>query len=1034
MSSTTALDKINVVNDPRIRRCSATINGKTYGYLLAEPEGGFTRTVFLIHGFPDLSMGWRYQIPLFLKLGFRVVAVDCIGYGRSDAPTGSLDAYSYKSHADDLAELGKQLGCENIVLAGHDWGSVIASRFALYHPSFITHLILFVVPYLPPSPKYIDTADLAKIVPTVGYQLQFGSAEGVVESHTQDKEGIRAFLNGLYGGATPEGKFAMDSTRGFDFEVASKLGHTRLLSEEELQYYVEEYSRNGLQGPCNYYRIRQQSWTDEQSLLAQGKEAISIKCPVLYVHALADLVVNSEMPKAMVPFVPNLTVKEVEAGHWALWQKPAEVNAFVTEWLQQQGLVDSAKLYMNMDSSFAWHEVNFSRQEITPHWLTPQRRRDEREQSGIHEFEVEERDDAHSIITPSKHTPKALRVLRGSVSAGGPLRPFRLVKQDIVNLRRRYVSDWAIFNQLIFASAVYVFFTNLLPGITFASDLYVLTGKTWGTIEVVFSTGLCGIIFSLYARRIYMHCVTKFSRYFLAGANPPLVPFLPFMAWSLIHAAWLHYILAIINAHDWTMRYVTTFATEIFSLLNSIIYFHKAIQELERAHDTLSFAAFLYAVIGAVGTMLLAIFLSTAESWKPLFHRYIRMGLTEYAAAISIIVFIGMPHIGELANLDKMTLPVSSSFKPTSPDRDKFFVEFWTLPVEWVFAAIVPGIIITILFFFDHEVSSIICTIDRYGTRKPGGFAWDIILLGTTTALCGILGIPPANGLLPQAPLHSESLMHSEREQRTIITDGEEKVETHEVKRVYEQRWSSFLHAGAILLFVSPPFMKVLGLTPTSVLAGLFMFMGEQSLSVNPILYRTFYLLTPPSELPLLPSSLAKKPGDEDHNDNSSLPRPSYIPIHLYTILQIVITVAIFIVTLTRGAPAFPVLIVALVPFRLLVMKHWWPREVLRFVDAWACREGTPEDDEDAEAKKDELSGDDLTGRAGLGTEADGIFSSQLDESGCRPSGTPALISRSTSHPGEVDIADRSDSGQEWVELEYRTRQDEELGRPIKGC
>ena len=78
--------------------------------------------------------------------------------------------------------------------------------------------------------------------------------------------------------------------------------------------------------------------------MAQGKEAISIKCPVLYVHALADLVVNPEMAKAMVPFVPNLSVKEVEAGHWALWQKPAEVNAFVTEWLQQQGLVDSAKL------------------------------------------------------------------------------------------------------------------------------------------------------------------------------------------------------------------------------------------------------------------------------------------------------------------------------------------------------------------------------------------------------------------------------------------------------------------------------------------------------------------------------------------------------------------------------------------------------------------------------------------------------------------------------------------------------------------
>ena len=75
--------------------------------------------------------------------------------------------------------------------------------------------------------------------------------------------------------------------------------------------------------------------------------------------------------------------------------------------------------------------------------------------------------------------------------------PFRLFRQDLHNLSRRYVSDWAVFNQLIVASAVYVFFTNLLPGITFASDLYVLTGKSWGTIEVVFSTGLCGVIFAL---------------------------------------------------------------------------------------------------------------------------------------------------------------------------------------------------------------------------------------------------------------------------------------------------------------------------------------------------------------------------------------------------------------------------------------------------------------------------------------------------------------------------------------------------------
>ena len=305
------------------------------------------------------------------------------------------------------------------------------------------------------------------------------------------------------------------------------------------------------------------------------------------------------------------------------------------------------------------------------------------------------------------------------------------------------------------------------------------------------------------------------------------------MAWSLLHAGWMHYILAVVNAHDWTMRYVTTFSTEIFSLLNSVIYFHKAVQELQRAHDNLSFAAFLYAIIGAIGTCFVAIFLSTAEKWTPLFHRYIRLGIGEYAAAISIVIFIGMPRIGELASLDRSTLQVSSTFEPTSVDRSTFFVRFWNLPIEWIFAAIVPGFIITILFFFDHEISSIICTADRYDTKKPTGFAWDIFLLGTTTALCGILGIPPANGLLPQAPLHSESLMHTEKEEILISVDGEEKIENRDVKRVYEQRWSAFLHAGAIMIFISPPFQRVLGLTPTSVLAGLFMFMGEQSLSVK---------------------------------------------------------------------------------------------------------------------------------------------------------------------------------------------------------
>src|SRR5271163_3123722 len=53
-------------------------------------------------------------------------------------------------------------------------------------------------------------------------------------------------------------------------------------------------------------------------------------------------------------------------------------------------------------------------------------------------------EDENANIRPSKHTPKPLRKIKGVVSSGGPLRPFRLLRQDLENLGKRYISDWAI--------------------------------------------------------------------------------------------------------------------------------------------------------------------------------------------------------------------------------------------------------------------------------------------------------------------------------------------------------------------------------------------------------------------------------------------------------------------------------------------------------------------------------------------------------------------------------------------------------------
>lgn len=136
--------------------------------------------------------------------------------------------------------------------------------------------------------------------------------------------------------------------------------------------------------------------------------------------------------------------------------------------------------------------------------------------------------------------------------------------------------------------------------------------------------------------------------------------------------------------------------------------------------------------------------------------------------------------------------------------------------------------------------------------------------------------------------------------------------------------------------------------------------------------------------------------------------------------MQIVLTAAVFVLTLTKAAPAFPVLIIALVPFRLLIMKRWWNREVLRFVDAWACREGTPEDDEDQQAQNKMVND----------TAEDAVFTADAYPlNNGRNVNAESYVARRE----DVGVRETSDTdhAQEWIELdlhEPRAPADEEIG------
>ncbi|KAJ2967239.1 hypothetical protein NQ176_g9757 [Zarea fungicola] len=93
-------------NDPRVKSCYDTIRGKKYHYIVGEPQSTKRDTMVLIHGFPDMGFGWRYQVPYFMSLGYEVIVPDNVGYARSEGPT-ELSDYTMKSVAADIEELAR---------------------------------------------------------------------------------------------------------------------------------------------------------------------------------------------------------------------------------------------------------------------------------------------------------------------------------------------------------------------------------------------------------------------------------------------------------------------------------------------------------------------------------------------------------------------------------------------------------------------------------------------------------------------------------------------------------------------------------------------------------------------------------------------------------------------------------------------------------------------------------------------------------------------------------------------------------------
>jgi soluble epoxide hydrolase/lipid-phosphate phosphatase len=325
------LDKLTPT-DTRVAHKFAILNGHQYHYLQADPPSPPRATIFLIHGWPDLSFGWRYQIPLLQSMGLRVIAPDMLGYGRSAAPE-ALEAYTQKRAADDMATLARAIGAPQIIVLGHDWGGMIIWKMALWHPDLVVAAISICTPYAAPLRTYVSLEDMTRTaLPNFRYQLQLAGPD--VQARIQGTEKIRQFLNAMYGGSgKTAGLVGFTAEEGVVFENLAHLRRTRLLTAAELDFYAAEYSRTGMRGPLNWYRTRELNYKDELPL-AQIKD-LKIRVPTLFVQALHDAAIPPHMAKGMSRHFTDLRVETVDAHHWALWEATAQVNGLIQGFVER---------------------------------------------------------------------------------------------------------------------------------------------------------------------------------------------------------------------------------------------------------------------------------------------------------------------------------------------------------------------------------------------------------------------------------------------------------------------------------------------------------------------------------------------------------------------------------------------------------------------------------------------------------------------------------------------------------------------------
>ncbi len=306
--------------------------------------------IIFVHGWPELSISWRHQLPMFAGLGFRAIAPDMRGYGRSTVYRRHED-YAQEHIVADMIELLDSLGAEKAVWVGHDWGAPVVWSLAQQHPDRCHGVATLCVPYIPQgfAPEaIIPLADRSVYpedqFPAAQWDYMLFYRENFAAAHQAFEADVGASVRAMFraGGPAGKGQPAMTAyvrANGGWFgpgQAAPNVPRDEsVLTEADEHAYTAALTRNGFFGPDSWYM----NGAANMAYAAQAGDKTRLEMPVLFLHAAYDTVcetLDSRLAEPMRAHCADLTEAVVESGHWMAQEKPIQVNAALAQWLARK--------------------------------------------------------------------------------------------------------------------------------------------------------------------------------------------------------------------------------------------------------------------------------------------------------------------------------------------------------------------------------------------------------------------------------------------------------------------------------------------------------------------------------------------------------------------------------------------------------------------------------------------------------------------------------------------------------------------------